>query len=80
MNPAKRIESLSREKQRKTLYVMKKKKKKVLSLAEKVRRDAELKEYGRILSLRPSIQHRDKTKYYRKEKHKNEIRTEDNTE
>ena len=54
---------------------MKKKKKKkvnVKTLAEKVRRENELKEYGRILSLRPSIIHKDKTKYNRKTKHKNE--------
>ena len=54
---------------------MKKKKKKkvnVKTLAEKVRRENEIKEYGRILSLRPSIIHKDKTKYNRKTKHKNE--------
>ena len=52
----------------------KKKKKKIenVTLAEKVRRENELKEYGRILSLRPSIVHADKTKYNRKTKHKNE--------
>lgn len=53
----------------------KKKKKKVMNvktLAEKVRRENELKEYGRILSLRPSIVHKDKTKYNRKTKHKND--------
>ena len=51
---------------------MKKKKKKVSvkTLAEKVRRENEIKEYGRILSLRPSIIHKDKTKYNRKTKHK----------
>ena len=51
------------------------KKKKIVNtktLAEKVRRENELKEYGRILSLRPSVAHRDKTKYNRKTKHKNE--------
>ena len=54
---------------------MKKKKKKkvnVKTLAEKVRRENELKEYGRILSLRPSIIHKDKTKYNRKTKHHNQ--------
>ena len=56
---------------------MRKKKKKNFSLAEKVRRDNELKEYGRLLSLRPSVEHKDRTKYTRKEKHKNEITTED---
>ncbi len=61
---------------------MKKKKKKVMNvktLAEKVRRENEIKEYGRILSLRPSIIHADKTKYNRKTKHKKDeqFRTED---
>ena len=54
---------------------MKKKKKKrvyVKTLAEKVRRENELKDYGRILSLRPSIVHTDKTKYNRKTKHRNQ--------
>ena len=58
---------------------MKKKKKKVVknvTLAEKARRENELKEYGRILSLRPSLVHIDKTKYNRK-RDKYEIRTED---
>jgi len=51
------------------------KKKKVMNvktLAEKVRRENELKDYGRILSLRPSIVHTDKTKYNRKTKHRNQ--------
>ena len=43
-----------------------------VTLAEKVRRENELKEYGRILSLRPSIAHADKTKYNRKTKHRNQ--------
>lgn len=51
---------------------IKKKKIENVTLAEKVRRENELKEYGRILSLRPSIVHADKTKYNRKTKHKNE--------
>lgn len=55
----------------------KKKKKKRLSLAEKVRRDNELKQYGRILSLRPSVEHKDKTKYTRKEKHNGKVWSED---
>ena len=50
----------------------KKKKFKKGTLAEKVRRENELKEYGRILSLRPSVAHKDKTKYNRKTKHKND--------
>ena len=50
----------------------KKKKFKKGTLAEKVRRENELKEYGRILSLRPSLVHKDKTKYNRKTKHKND--------
>ena len=49
-----------------------KKKKNIKTLAEKVRRENELKEYGRILSLRPSLTHRDKTKYNRKTKHRNQ--------
>ena len=47
---------------------MKKKKKgklKIKTLAEKVRRENEIKEYGRLLSLRPSLVHTDKTKYDR---------------
>lgn len=55
----------------------KKKKIKVINLAEKVRRENELKQYGRLLSLRPSIEHKSKKIYNRKEKHKDEIRTED---
>jgi hypothetical protein len=55
----------------------KKKKIENVTLAEKVRRENELKEYGRILSLRPSVAHRDKTKYNRKSKYKDEFRTED---
>jgi hypothetical protein len=51
---------------------LKKKKVNVKTLAEKVRRENELKEYGRILSLRPSIAHKDKTKYNRKTKHRNQ--------
>lgn len=47
-----------------------KKKKNIKTLAEKVRRENELKEYGRILSLRPSLVHKDKTKYNRKNKHR----------
>ena len=54
--------------------MMKKKKKKLLNLAEKIRREAELQEYGRILSLRPSIEHKSKKIYSRKRKHKNEIK------
>ena len=50
----------------------KKKKMNVKTLAEKVRRENELKEFGRILSLRPSIVHADKTKYNRKTKHHNQ--------
>ena len=55
----------------------KKKKIENITLAEKVRRETELKEYGRILSLRPSLVHKDKTKYNRKSKYKDEFRTED---
>jgi hypothetical protein len=55
----------------------KKKKIENVTLAEKVRRENELKDYGRILSLRPSVVHRDKTKYNRKSKYKDEFRTED---
>jgi hypothetical protein len=55
----------------------KKKKIENVTLAEKVRRETELKDYGRILSLRPSLVHKDKTKYNRKSKYKDEFRTED---
>lgn len=59
---------------------LKKKKLEMVTLAEKVRRENELKEYGRILSLRPSVVHRDKTKYNRKSKHKNKMCANDCTE
>ena len=55
----------------------KKKKIENVTLAEKVRRENELKDYGRILSLRPSLVHKDRTKYNRKSKYKDEFRTED---
>ena len=55
----------------------KKKKIENVTLAEKVRRENELRDYGRILSLRPSLVHKDKTKYNRKSKYKDEFRTED---
>ena len=58
----------------------KKKKIENVTLAEKVRRETELKEYGRILSLRPSVAHRDKSKYNRKSKHKNKMCANDCTE
>lgn len=57
------------------MRMKRKKKKKVrknINLAEQVRRENELREYGRILSLRPSLVHKDKTKYNRKTKHKKE--------
>ena len=65
--------SLTMGKKKKT----KKKKIENVTLAEKVRRENELKDYGRILSLRPSLVHKDKTKYNRKSKYKDEFRTED---
>jgi len=58
----------------------KKKKIENVTLAEKVRRENELKDYGRILSLRPSLVHKDKTKYNRKSKHKNKMCANDCTE
>lgn len=48
---------------------MKKKKKnkpKLTSLAEKARRDNELKENGKLVSLRPSVTHKSKKDYSRK--------------
>lgn len=53
----------------------KKKKKKFNSqkASELIRRRQELEQYGKLLSLRPSITHKDKTKYTRKQKHKNNI-------
>lgn len=59
---------------------LKKKKLEMVTLAEKVRRENELKDYGRILSLRPSLVHKDKTKYNRKSKHKNRMCANDCTE
>ena len=41
--------------------------------SESIRRKQELEQYGKLLSLRPSITHKDKTKYTRKQKHKNNI-------
>lgn len=49
----------------------------MLSLAEKARRDKELEQYGRILSLRPSIEHTNKRGYTRKEKHRGKLWKED---
>lgn len=49
-----------------------KKKRRKLNLAEKIRRDSEIKQYGRILSLRPSIVHKSKKQYTRKTKHKDD--------
>ena len=46
------------------------KNKKKPKFAEKVRRENELKQYGRLLSLRPSIEHKSKKDYSRKQKHK----------
>ncbi len=43
---------------------MKKKKKKLISLAEKVRRDNEIKETGKLVSLRPSITHKRKKRLF----------------
>ena len=37
-------------------------------LAEHARRQQELEQYGRLLSLRPSIAHKNKKKYTRKDK------------
>lgn len=51
-------------------YVSKKKKKfSSQKTREKTRRDKEIQEYGKLLSLRPSVCHKDKTKYTRKSKH-----------
>ena len=53
---------------------MKKKKKRKFSgqkTMEAIRREREIEEYGKLVSLRPSIQHKDKSKYSRKEKHVN---------
>ena len=48
---------------------MKRKKKyNSLKFSEKIRRDKELEEYGRILSLRPSKVHESKKKYRRNKK------------
>lgn len=53
----------------------KKKRKKFNSqkASESIRRKQELEQYGKLLSLRPSIAHKDKTKYTRKQKHKSNI-------
>ena len=56
----------------------KKKKKKAFSglkAAEKVRREAEIAEYGRVLSLRPSVVH-ESPKSYQRAKEKETIRRE----
>lgn len=39
-----------------------------IKIAEDARRKSELKKYGRILSLRPSIEHKAKCVYNRKDK------------
>ena len=43
---------------------------KTFKFGEEARRESELALYGRILSLRPSVCHKAKNKYTRKEKHK----------
>ena len=53
------------------IYVMKKKKKyNSQKTLESIRRENELKEYGKLVSLRPSIEHKSKKLYNRKLKHK----------
>jgi hypothetical protein len=53
------------------IIVSKKKKHKFSSqkAIEQSRRELELNQYGKLVSLRPSVCHRDKTKYTRKKKH-----------
>lgn len=46
------------------------KKKNNIKLAEKARRDNELQEYGKLLSLRPGKVHKSKKDYNRKESKK----------
>ena len=50
--------------------MMKKKKFNNIKIAEQIRRENELQKYGKLLSLRPSVVHKDKKKYTRKQKHK----------
>lgn len=45
---------------------MNKKKKSNISLAEKVRREKEIKDYGKMVSLKPSIVQKSKKDYSRK--------------
>lgn len=42
---------------------------------EAIRRENEIQEYGKLVSLRPSSYHKDKSKYTRKEKHANNTPT-----
>ena len=42
----------------------------IKKLAERARREKELKDNGRLLSLRPSLTHNSKKSYTRKPKHK----------
>lgn len=52
------------------IFVSKKKRKfSSQKVAEQKRREFELDQYGKLVSLRPSVYHRDKTKYTRKKKH-----------
>lgn len=46
------------------------KKKKVTKIRELLKRMDEIERYGKIVSLRPSVSHKSKKKYTRKEKHK----------
>ncbi len=40
-------------------------------ISEEIRREREISEYGKLLSLRPSKVHKSKKKYTRKQKYKN---------
>ena len=51
----------------------KKKKNKIKSIPEKIRREKEIETYGKLVSLRPSIEHKSKKLYSRKKKNKDEV-------
>lgn len=43
----------------------------IQKFSAKARREQEIEDYGKQVSMRPSQTHKDKTKYTRKDKHKN---------
>ena len=53
------------------------KRKKKNKIMEKIRREIELSQYGKLVSLRPSVAHKSKKIYSRQEKHHEQIKADD---